>query len=65
MKYKKYGTLPKFKNNDELTFQFKKKNNTKFKNILLIASLSIVGYLIYLGLSNNNKDTTKHFIKIN
>jgi len=65
MKYKKYGSLPKFKNNDESTFQFKKKdNNTKFKRLLIVASLSVVGYLIYLSFSNNNNNTTKHFIKI-
>jgi len=56
MKYNKYGSLPKFKDEHKNGCQFKRKSTYKpVARVLIIGALILLAYLIYLGfLSNRN-----------
>jgi hypothetical protein len=56
MKYNKYGSLPKFKDEHKNVCQFKRKSTHKpVARILIIVALFLLAYLIYIGfISNRN-----------
>ena len=64
MKYNKYGSLPKFKDEHKNVCQFKRKSTHKpVARILIIVALFFLAYLIYAGfISNRNY---QNFIHLN
>ena len=62
IKFKKYGSTPKFVDNPN-TFKFNRKNkNRNSIRLFIIAILFLLGYIIYLSLANRN---SQMFYKIN
>ena len=64
MKYNKYGSLPKFKDEHKNEFKFKRKSTHKpVARILIIVALLFLAYLIYAGFISNRND--QNFIHLN
>ena len=62
IKFKKYGSTPKFVDNPN-TFKFNRKNRNKYSiRLFVIAVLFLLSYLIYLTFNKNNNSI---FYKIN
>ena len=70
MKYNKYGSLPKFKDDykDEYKNKFKFKRKTTKKpsvRIFIIIVLLLFTYLIYINFINKKDDNYSQFITLN
>jgi hypothetical protein len=74
MKYNKYGSLPKFKDDDKDEHKYEYKNKFQFKRksrhkpltrILIIIVLLLVAYLIYINFINKKDENYSQFIKLN